>query len=265
MSFKFTILGCGNSSGVPVAGNYWGACNPSESKNRRNRCSAAVSSDTTTLIIDTGSDFRHQMTEFEIMEISAVLYSHQHSDHISGIDDLRPYFFRNNKTPAKCYGKYEVIEEIRARFSYLFDGGRDINLYPPIVEGHSFKDSDYNHPQQCGDITYIPFLIDHGTCQSVGYRFGDISYCVDMKSLDETALSVLKGTKIWIVDGAGYQSADNPVHANLESLYAYNEIVNAEEVYITCLTPHMDYKRLTEELPEGFYPAYDGLQFTSEA
>ena len=264
MTTKFTILGCGNSYGVPMAGNHWGACDPNEPKNCRARCSVAVQSETTTLIIDTGADFRQQMNDFDIAQIDAVLYTHQHSDHCHGIDDLRPYYFRNNKTPLNVYGNTSALEEIVGRFDYLFKGGAHV-LYPPIVEARPFEEQDYGEIQIIGDIDYIPFEIDHGTCKSVGYRFGDISYCVDMKSLDDTALDIIRGSRIWIVDGAGYQSASNPVHVDLETLYTYNDVIKAESVYITCLTPHMDYQTLASELPQGFHPTYDGLQFTSGA
>ncbi|MBI1301205.1 MAG: MBL fold metallo-hydrolase [Alphaproteobacteria bacterium] len=258
-NLTFTILGCGNSAGLPVAGNEWGKCDPNEPKNRRFRCSALVQSENTTLVIDTGADFRHQMNLHEIKKIDAVFYTHEHSDHILGIDDLRAYFFRNGKNPVPCYGKKSSLDVIRKQFEYLFIGGSDVDLYPPLLEQINFEPEQYKRIQNFKDVTYTPFLMDHGTCQAVGYRFGDLSYCVDMKSLDQTALDIIKGSKIWVVDGAGYKSDTNPVHANLEVLYEYNDYIQAEEVYVTCLSGQMDYHTLCEELPNGFYPAYDGL------
>ncbi len=261
MSVKITMLGCGNSSGVPAVGNYWGVCDPNEPKNQRTRCCLAVQSDTTTIIIDTGADFRHQMNKSDINTLDAVFYTHQHSDHCHGIDDLRPFYFRHDRTQLKCYGKKSVLEEIEGRFHYLFSGGSHKDLYPPVLEAHPFDEKDYCAPQNFADITYTPFKMDHGTCTSVGYRFGDLSYCVDMKSLDDKALDVIKGSKVWIVDGAGYHDADNSVHADLKILYEYNKYIKAESVYVTCLSTMMDYDVLSNELPDGFYPAYDGLQF----
>lgn len=260
MSLKFTITGCGNSSGVPSAGNYWGACDPNEPKNKRARCSLWVRSENTSLVIDTGADFRQQTNQFNIQNIDAVLYTHQHSDHCHGIDDLRALYFRHGKTRIKTYGKYDVLQELEERFPYLFRGGNSEEYYPAILEPMAFKDEDYNKPYQIGDISFIPFLMDHGTCQSVGYRFGDVSYCVDMKSLDQVALDVLKETKIWIVDGAGYDNPKNSVHANLNDLIEYNNIIGASKVYVTCLSTHMDYKTLCNEFKNGFLPAYDGLE-----
>lgn len=259
MSIKITILGCGNSSGVPSVGNYWGVCDPAEPKNRRNRACLAVQSSDTTIIIDTGADFRHQMNAFDIHNLDAVFYTHQHSDHCHGIDDLRPLFFRNDKTPISCFGHQDSFNELEQRFHYLFEGGNNARYYPPVLDAHPFSSDQYGKMQSFGGVEFIPFEMDHHSCTSVGYRFGDVAYCVDMKRLDQKAMDVLKGCDTWIVDGAGYHSDDNAVHANLDALYAYNEYVGARQVYVTCLSSLMDYQTMCDELPDGFDPAYDGL------
>lgn len=261
MSVTFTILGSGNSSGVPAIGNYWGVCDPNEPKNRRNRCCAAVQSEDTTIIIDTGADIRHQLNEFDIGSLDAVFYTHQHSDHTHGIDDLRSFFFRNDKIPIPCYGNETTLTELQERFLYLFKGGNHDYFYPAILTAHIFDADRFGLTHKYKDITYIPFEMDHATCKTVGYRFGNVSYCVDMKYLDDNALNVLKGSDVLVVDGAGYNSENNDVHAGLNALYEYNEIIQAKEVYVTCLSSMMDYKTLKNELPDGFYPAYDGLKF----
>lgn len=262
MSLKLTLLGCGNSSGVPAAGNYWGTCDPNEPKNVRTRCSLAVQSDETTIVIDTGADFRYQMNHYDIEMLDCVFYTHQHSDHCHGIDDLRGLFFRNGRNPIECYSSQTALEEITDRFNYLFDGGVNKDIYVPMLKAMPFTDDQYGQEQRFKDISYIPFEMDHGTCTSVGYRFGDVSYCVDMKSLSDDALEVIKGSRVWIVDGAGHNNPDNKVHADLGTLYKYNEIIGAEEVYVTCLSSFMDYQALKTELPAGFHAAYDGLSFS---
>ncbi len=259
MSLKFTILGCGNSSGTPSVGNYWGACDPAEPKNRRHRCSLAVQSEETTIIIDTGADFRHQMNEHNINRIDCVFYTHQHSDHCHGIDDLRGLFFRNNKTPIKCFGHKESLDIITDRFDYLFKGGNSLKYYPPMLESCPFDAAQYLKETSFKDIGFTPFEMDHGTCTSVGYRFGDVTYCVDMKSLSRAALDIIKGSKVWIVDGAAYNDPNNEVHADLQTLYDYNDYIGAEQVYVTSLSSLQDYQTLKAELPRGFAPAYDGL------
>ena len=256
-----TVMGCGNSSGVPSVGNYWGLCDPNEPKNRRTRCSLAVQTDNTTIIIDTGPNFQEQMNHNNIPSLDFVLYSHHHGDHINGIDDLRSLYFRRGKKVIDIFTSQESLNELQTRFHYLFSGGNNADFYPPILKGNAFQSQNYRQLNSLGDVDFIPFEMDHGTCMSVGYRFGDLSYCVDMKSLSEAALATIKGSKIWIVDGAAYKHANHAVHADLETLYEYNKIIGAEQVYVTCLSPQMDYKMLSAELPDSFFPAYDGLSF----
>lgn len=264
MSLKITILGCGNSSGVPSVGNFWGACNPVEPKNRRTRCALLVESATTTLLVDTGADLRAQANAHNIQNVSAVLYTHHHSDHVNGIDDLRGYFYRGGKVPLPVYGSDETFKDLTRRFDYLFEGGNHEFFYPPIVKAHRFAQEDYGRPQHIGDIDFVPFLVDHGTCTAVGYRFGDFGYTVDMKTLDAAAIACLKGVKIWVADAAAYHNPDNAVHANLDTVYAYNDLIGAAEVYISSLSTLMDYETLKQELKPGFFPAYDGLSFEAQ-
>ncbi len=264
MSLKLTILGCGNSSGVPAVGNYWGDCDPNDPKNRRFKCSLAVQSPQATIIIDTGADFRSQMNMFNITDLDCVFYTHQHGDHCHGLDDLRSFFFRNNREMIPCFGSKSALDEISERFKYLFDGGNHSYFYPAILDPKPFADEQYGKEQQFKDISFIPFEMDHGTCIATGYRFGDVSYCVDMKRLDDKALSIIKGSRIWIVDAAGYNNPDNDVHADLETIFEYNDVIKAEQVYITSLSTLMDYQTLLNDLPKGFFPAYDGLEIIAK-
>ncbi len=199
------------------------------------------------------------MNLFDVKSVDAVFYSHYHNDHTHGIDDLRSFYFRNGRNCIECFGSKETLDVILSRFSYLFDGGNNEDIYPPILKSNAFDDSVFGSKLKYHDINYIPFIMDHGTCKSVGYRFGDVSYCVDMRSLDQVALDVIKGSRVWVVDGAGYKNTDNIAHASLDLLYEYNKYIGAERVYVTCLSSQMDYRALCDELPKGFYAAYDGL------
>lgn len=260
MSLKFTILGCGNSSGIPAIGNYWGQCDPKEPKNQRMRSSLLVQSEATTLVIDTGPDFKQQINRTDVKMVDAVLYSHAHSDHIAGIEDLRGLVFRSELTTMPIYTNEETLRELEYRYAYLFNGGK-VDIYPPIVSGTAFDEAAYGTAQTIGDIEFIPFLQDHGTCETVGYRFDDFAYSVDILSLEQGAIDTLKGIKTWVVDCAGYHSDTNPVHANLKTIYELNEQIGAQNVYLTSLTLAMDYQTMIDELPDGYAPAYDGLTF----
>lgn len=254
MSLKFTILGCGNSTGVPAVTNYWGDCDPNEPKNRRRRCALAVQSDTTTLIVDTGPDFREQMNAYDIAQIDGVLYTHEHADHMHGIDDLRFYRFKQEKL-IPTYLSQETMDAIQNRFGYMFDGG-NWEIYKPILT-HNIIEFGKTH--QCGDIEFMPFAQDHGSCTSTGYRFGNLAYSVDILTLDDTAIETLKGIQKWIVDAAAYHNENNKVHATIKTIAELNKRIGAKQVYLTSLSLGMDYQTLCDELPDHVHPCYDGL------
>ncbi len=259
MSFDVTILGCGNSTGVPAIGGYWGDCDPSEPKNQRSRCSIHIqSSGGTSLIIDTGPDFRSQLNREKISHIDAVLYTHTHADHINGIDELRVIKFRNQMDKVPIYASRSSIDILRHRFFYLFDGGNH-EIYPGLLEPHIIEEEDYSKQISIGDLSFIAFEQDHGTCESLGYRFGDFAYSVDILKLDQPAIDALRGVKSWVVDCAAYKQESNPVHANLDTIYALNDQIGAETVYLTSLSLQMDYQTLLDELPDGYIPCYDGM------
>lgn len=253
---KITVLGCGGSSGVPAAGNYWGACEPNEPKNRRNRCSIAVQSGDATLIIDTGPDFRHQINAAGIDNLDAVLYTHYHGDHVDGIADLRGFRFRNKKL-VPIYANRETLNVLEKTAAHLLF--EQAPIYPQILESHVIERENYGRPMIVSGIEFIPFEQDHQTCMTVGYRFGDFAYSVDVLKLDDAALETLKGVKTWMVDSTGYHMNDNLVHINLDQIYKYNEIIGAERVILTSLSLSMDYQTLISETPDGYSPAYDGM------
>ena len=256
---KITVLGCGGSAGVPAAGNYWGACDPNEPKNMRSRCSIAVQSGTTTLIIDTGPEFRQQMNREDIRNLDAVLYTHYHGDHVDGIADLRGFRFRN-KALVDIYANQETLDVFKQTIPHLLESQHAI--YPQILQPHIIKTSEYGAKRNVGDISFIPFEQDHQTCKTLGYRFGNFAYSVDVLKFEEQALSVLKGVETWMVDSTGYHQNDNLVHINLEQIYAYNKIIGAKRVILTSLSLSMDYRTVLKETPDGIEPAYDGMSFT---
>jgi phosphoribosyl 1,2-cyclic phosphate phosphodiesterase len=249
-----TVLGCGNSAGVPAAGNYWGKCDPNEPRNRRTRPSAVIRSATTTVIIDTGPEFRTQINAAGIERVDAVLFTHAHGDHTHGIDDLRPLRLRH-KTVIDIWSDKTTIAELEDRFAYMFTE-RENGLYPRVLTSHIVEPGV---ALTIGDLTIIPFEQDHGTRQSLGFRIGDTAYSTDVIRFDEKALSILKGIKNWVVDAAGYKMPANYVHMTLGDVFAVNKIVQAQHVFLTHMSSSMDYQTVAAELPDGYAPAYDGL------
>lgn len=252
-----TFLGCGNSTGVPAVGNIWGACDPAEPKNARGRCSVAISHDNTNIVIDTGPEFRAQMNREEIQKLDAVLYTHEHSDHVNGIDELRSFWFRQGAL-VPSYMSVRTYNALKNRFYYLFEGGNH-EIYQPVLDAQIIEDDAFYTAHNIAKTKFTPFPMDHGSTIATGYRFGDLAYCVDMISLDDRALSFLQGVKTWVVDAAGYHRTDNKVHANLDAIYRMNAVIGAEQVVLTSLSLAMDYQTLLKELPDGYIPAYDGM------
>jgi phosphoribosyl 1,2-cyclic phosphate phosphodiesterase len=259
MSLTFTILGCANSTGVPAIGNRWRDCDPNNPKNRRDRAGFLVQSETTNIVIDTSPDFRHQINRAGINHIDAVLYSHSHSDHIGGMDELR-IFTNFGQNPMPIYCDEATLEGLRERFPYLLDGDKS-GLYTPVIKPQII--SDFGKPHRAGDINYIPFIQDHGICESLGFRFGKLGYSTDFLRLDDLAIETLKGVDIWIADCSGYKSENHPSHANLATIYELVEKIGAKQTYLIGLSPIMDYETLRAELPDGIEPAFDGLVIKS--
>ena len=256
---EIIVLGCGNSTGVPAIGNYWGNCDPNEPKNARTRSSIVVKTNKTTLIVDTGPDFRTQMNRENINKADAVLYTHQHNDHVMGIDELRVLKFRNQKEIIPVYANPETIEDLEIRFKYMFKGGNH-RIYPPILQTNILTIDAYGKENRVNDIAFTPFEQDHGSCKSLGFRFGEFAYSVDILDLDDQAINTLKGIKTWMVDCAAYKDNENAVHAGIDKIIELNKKIGAQTVYLTSLSLAADYQIMLNELPSGFKPSYDGMR-----
>lgn len=260
MSTVITILGCGCSAGTPRAGNEWGMADPNNPKNLRTRPSILVKSNTTTIVVDTGPDFRQQMNRENIKHIDAVLYTHRHSDHVAGMDDLRSYFLRNKKTPVPIYLDQYTYDEFMIRFRYTMDSQHF--LYPAMAEPHVWSDSDFNKTHKIGDIEFSLFKQNHTTMNTCGFRFGNVGYSTDMIDfIDDSAVEILKNVPIWILDGANWREESLYSHPNMEQLKKLQDKIRPEKIYLTHLKNDADYETLKSILPAGMEPLYDGAQF----
>lgn len=264
MKLKITVLGCGNAAGVPSIGNHWGQCDPTEPRNRRTRASIAVQSDSSALVVDTGPDFKFQINANNIENIDAVLYSHAHSDHVNGIDDLRVLRLRHKKV-IPVYGNAETLADIMRRFDYMFSEIDPEGLYPQVCAVHELSQTHMGRVMDVEGIPVIPFVQSHGSAGiTLGFRFGNLAYSTDMQTLDQAAIETIRGVDTWIVDAGAYKMPHNFVHATLRQVFELNEQVQARQVYLTHMPSFMDYRTLMSELPAGYAPAYDGLVIDAE-
>jgi phosphoribosyl 1,2-cyclic phosphate phosphodiesterase len=262
MGLQVRILGCGSSGGVPRIGNDWGACDPSEPRNRRTRCSILLRSqgaegqEPTAVLIDTSPDMREQLLAARVRRLDAVILSHEHADQCHGIDDLRAIVLINRRRMT-VYMDERTAGLILPRFNYCFEG---TSAYPAILEhrnlpapGHALVVDGPGGP-----MTLIPLEQDHGAAPSLGFRVGNFAYCNDVVRLPDHTLARLHGLDVLIVDALRY--AAHPTHAHVAQALEWIDRLKPRRAVLTNLHVDLDYRKLLSELPAGVEPAYDGME-----
>lgn len=262
---RITILGCGGAGGVPLVGPNWGDCDPNEPRNRRRRVSILVDDPRMTdgpLLVDTSPDLREQLLDARVDRLGGVLYTHEHADHLHGIDDLRG-LNRRQRTVIPVFGTERTLAAIQRRFGYAFDRPSDADgrqwFYKPSLAAHTVRAGE---AFRASGLEIVPFEQDHGTMTTLGYRFGPVAYSTDAVALGDEAFAALQGIDLWIVDCLGYEPY--PTHAHLEKTLAWIERVMPSRAILTHMGPELDYRRLARKLPSGVEPAYDGMTIDIE-
>lgn len=263
MTYTFTILGCGSSGGVPRVGQGWGACDSGNPKNRRRRCSLLIerkgAAGKTTVLIDTSPDLREQLLGAEVAAIDAVLYSHDHADHTHGIDDLRPLALVQRKR-IDVYADEATSKLLHERFGYCFETplGSD---YPPILQEHRMREGrEVTVTGPGGDISALPFPMQHGSTQALGFRIGKVAYSCDVNDLPPESLAALEDLDLWIVDALRYRP--HPSHFSVDETLSWIERVRPRRAVLTNLHTDLDYEELRAKLPGHITPAYDGMSIS---
>ncbi len=266
MTLRLTILGCGSSGGVPrvggVDGAQWGACDPNEPRNRRRRCSVLVEriadAGTTRVLVDAGPDLRAQLLDAQVPDLDAVLITHEHADHVHGIDDLRPIVI-SRKQRLDVWADPDTAAALRDRFSYVFVQPEGSN-YPPILNLQEMG-SELTIEGAGGAVTAVAHVIEHGPgFNARGFRFDGIAYTPDVSALDDDAWAALSGVDTWIVDAL--RRDPHPTHSHLEQTLEWIKRVDPRQAVITNLHNDLDYATLCAEVPENVIVAYDGLTVT---
>ncbi|WP_374331688.1 MBL fold metallo-hydrolase [Aestuariivirga sp.] len=261
MTRKVTILGSGSSGGVPRVGNDWGRCDPSNPKNRRRRCSVLVSLSSlrgeTRLLVDTSPDLREQMLSSGTRDIDAVLYTHEHADHTHGIDDLRAFFLLKRQR-VEVWADDATGRMLTTRFAYCFYSAPGSD-YPPIL---NLNPMEAGKPVSIegagGTITAMPFQVQHGTIDALGFRIGDMAYTPDIDGVPDASLRHLENLDLWIVDAL--RRTPHPSHWSLPQTLDWIARIRPKRAVITNLHVDLDFATLVKELPAGIEPAYDGLE-----
>ena len=258
---RFTVLGCGSSPGVPRIGGDWGACDPSNPKNRRRRCSLLVqrvSRDgaVTNVLIDTSPDLREQALNAGIGTLDGVLYTHPHADHIHGVDDLRG-FVMNMQRRVDVFGDEPTLARLKAGFGYCFETPTG-SEYPPIANAHQIEaGTPVMIAGKGGALTALPINQIHGRIASLAFRIGGLAYSPDASDFDAEAERRLAGLDVWILDAL--RPRPHPSHLSVAQSLEWIERLKPKRAILTHMHIDLDYETLRRELPENVEPAYDGM------
>jgi phosphoribosyl 1,2-cyclic phosphate phosphodiesterase len=255
---RVTVLGCGGSAGVPMIGGAdgagdWGACDPSEPRNVRSRSSIVIESDGARLLVDTAPELRVQLLACRVPGVDAILYTHAHADHITGIDDVR-VLNRIAGRPLKAFATRRTLEELGRRFGYAFRPWEPPNFFRPVLEPVEVA------PGQTVRVARMAvrlFEQDHGYAPTLGLRIGGFGYSTDVVGLDEAALDALAGVDTWLV--GCFCRAPHPTHAHVDLVLDWAARIGARRTVLTHMGTDLDWGWMLRRLPPGVEPGYDGL------
>ncbi|MBL0934091.1 MAG: MBL fold metallo-hydrolase [Rhizobiaceae bacterium] len=258
--YRFTILGCGSSPGVPRITGDWGNCDSANPRNRRRRAAAMVErigpAGITRVVIDTGPDFRDQMISARVEAVDAAVYTHPHADHIHGIDDLRGFALVQRRR-IDIHADRPTLDRLRDSFFYCFETPPG-SSYPPILNPHVITHDDaFAIDGPGGAIEFLPLPQIHGDIISLGFRIGGLAYCSDVSAFPSDTLARLQGLDVLIVDALQYKR--HPSHFSLaEALEVIGEL-KPKRAVLTHMHIPLDYDTVAAETPDHVEPAYDGM------
>lgn len=253
---KITFLGTGTSSGVPMIGCECEVCTSTDPKDNRLRSSILVQSQKTTLVVDTGPDFRYQMLKHKVKKLDAVVFTHPHKDHMAGLDDIRAYNFFTRR-PIDVYADSLTEEAVRRDFYYAFTDTK----YPGLPELNLITIS--LEPFMVGDIPVMPVLVWHLKMPVLGFRFGKFTYITDANRIDAGEKEKIRGSEVMVVNALRKQK--HVSHYTLAEAIELVEELQVPRAYLTHLSHQMGLHSVIEsELPEQIHLAWDGqtLEFT---
>lgn len=252
---KVTFLGTGTSQGIPIIGSDHPVCLSNDEKDKRLRVSVLVEWDDCTYVVDCGPDFRQQMLRSNCRHIDAILFTHEHSDHVAGLDDIRPFFFRQGDIP--IYAHKRVLKALKRRFDYIFV--ENANKYPgvPNIEAIEIK----NNAFRVNDHEIIPIDAEHNRLQVFGFRFKDFAYLTDVKTIKKKEQKKLENLEVLVVNALRIEPHHS--HFNLKEALGFIAQVQPRYAYLTHISHHLGFhEEVQQQLPKNVYLAYDNLQIT---
>jgi len=248
---KVTFLGTGTSQGIPVIGSTHPVCLSDNAKDKRLRVSVMITHKDNVFVIDCGPDFRAQMLQQNATRLDAILFTHEHADHTAGLDDIRPFFFKQGDIP--IYAHERVIKSLRKRFDYIFETENKYPGAPSVIENEITNASFF-----ISELKVTPINGMHNNLQVFGFRLEDFAYLTDMKTVADEEIEKLKGVDVLVVNAL--REKEHISHFNLEEALAFIEKVKPKKAYLTHISHWLGFHdEVQQKLPENVYLAYDGL------
>jgi len=248
---KLTFLGTGTSSGVPTLACHCRVCTSADPRDKRTRPSLLVRFDGRALVIDTTPDFRTQALREGLDRLDAVLFTHSHADHILGLDDVRVFYFRQQK-PIPIYADAQCMKDIKRTFKYIFDGdypyGGIARLDPRLIDG----------PFEVEGLKVIPVPVVHGNLPILGFRINGVAYLTDVSEIPESSYPLLQGLEVLILDTL--RPRPHPTHLTVEQALSVMERLRVPRGYCTHIAHELGHEETNAQLPPHVRLAYDGLQ-----
>ncbi|WP_418512012.1 MBL fold metallo-hydrolase [Corallibacter sp.] len=251
---KVTFLGTGTSQGIPVIGSSHPVCLSENPKDKRLRVSVLIEWENFAYVIDCGPDFRQQMLRANCSNINGIIFTHEHADHTAGLDDIRPFVFKQGDLP--IYVHERVLKALETRFNYIFETE---NRYPgaPSVLPHVIE----NKPFQLGNMNVIPIEGTHYQIQVFGFRFDKFAYLTDMKFVEEVEIEKLKGVDVLVINAL--RETEHISHFSLSEALEFIDKVKPKRAYLTHISHLLGFHdEVQQKLPENVFLAYDNLQIT---
>tara|TARA_B100001559_G_scaffold94768_1_gene79346 strand:+ start:2122 stop:2889 length:768 start_codon:yes stop_codon:yes gene_type:complete len=249
---KITFLGTGTSQGIPVIGSDHPVSFSKDTRDKRLRSSIMIEHEDFNFVIDCGPDFRQQMLRTNCKKLDAIIFTHEHADHTTGIDDVRPFFFRQGKIP--IYIHKRVLSSLHERFAYIFDPKKKYPGAPDFEVNIISKENDF----ELLGLNITPIESAHLKLPVLGYRIKNFAYLTDVKTISDIELEKLKELDILVINALRYEP--HPSHLNIEEALEIIDIIKPKKTYFTHISHNMGFhEEVCNDLPEHVTLAYDGL------
>ena len=252
---RLTFLGTGTSFGVPQIGCDCAVCRSTDPRDKRTRSGAILEAAGSTILIDTPPELRLQLIAGGFSRVDAVVYTHEHADHVNGIDDLRIFSVRQ-RGPLPIYGPPETLERVRASFNSIFDDA--VRPYEGTSKPRlTLHPAEAGRPMTLAGVDVLPLAFQHGHLRVFGYRFGSLAYITDVKAIPETAYDQLRDLDVLVLNALWWRP--HPTHLSISEAVSTAQALRARRTYLTHLTHETGHAELEAKLPPGVFPAHDGL------